>query len=425
MMTPLRCVRLPAVALALAAVAIGGPGGAGVSAGVFTFAGGSFGTDVIMHQSGLDPLVPPAGGVLTVTVGARRGDFNDLALQAIVQVIDTINAQAPTTGNVLTGAGFGMPFGAIDFESTLLHEMGHALGLAHPNLAVESGLPAGPDRDYAKSLRGPDGDYDLGVGGDRVRGTADDVRGDDINLNWRNALDNPFVNVVIPDTTTWFRPDAFTNIGTREVADLAPYPDNTEAVMVQGASNYEVQRTLVADDVAMLGISQAGFDGIAGTGDDYTLQLVWAGEFSEDYSSEDVDIWIQWRNSVTSFAVTFSSAAFYTRAGERLGEGVHACGLGIVHERVERPVPRGGGFVRGVITDADIFLSSAVNWHFGEVQAPCPGDATGDESVDFADLNLVLDQWATVGPEGDVDGSGLVDFGDLNEVLDHWGDVCP
>lgn len=59
--------------------------------------------------------------------------------------------------------------------------------------------------------------------------------------------------------------------------------------------------------------------------------------------------------------------------------------------------------------------------------AGCPGDANGDEAVDFADLNLLLDHWGQAtgaGAEGDVDGSGVVDFADLNLLLDHWGETC-
>ncbi len=51
----------------------------------------------------------------------------------------------------------------------------------------------------------------------------------------------------------------------------------------------------------------------------------------------------------------------------------------------------------------------------------CEGDANGDGMVDFDDLNLVLANWGSAGPDGDVDGSGLVDFDDLNVVLGAWG----
>ena len=60
---------------------------------------------------------------------------------------------------------------------------------------------------------------------------------------------------------------------------------------------------------------------------------------------------------------------------------------------------------------------------------PCPGDADGDRDVDFDDLNIVLEQWNTAGPEGDIfpipDGDGAVNFDDLNEVLVFWNVTCP
>ncbi len=55
----------------------------------------------------------------------------------------------------------------------------------------------------------------------------------------------------------------------------------------------------------------------------------------------------------------------------------------------------------------------------------CPGDANASGTVDFTDLNIVLVNWATAGPDGDLDGNGSVDFSDLNEVLANWGTMCP
>ncbi|MEQ8850693.1 MAG: hypothetical protein RIB32_02810 [Phycisphaerales bacterium] len=56
-----------------------------------------------------------------------------------------------------------------------------------------------------------------------------------------------------------------------------------------------------------------------------------------------------------------------------------------------------------------------------------PGDADGNLTVDFADLNAILQQWGqTVAPgEGaDLTGDGAVDFDDLNIILQNWGDQC-
>lgn len=59
----------------------------------------------------------------------------------------------------------------------------------------------------------------------------------------------------------------------------------------------------------------------------------------------------------------------------------------------------------------------------------CPGDATDDLVVNFADLNVVLSQFGQSGAigafAGDVTGDGVVNFADLNEVLSAFGGVCP
>ena len=59
----------------------------------------------------------------------------------------------------------------------------------------------------------------------------------------------------------------------------------------------------------------------------------------------------------------------------------------------------------------------------------CPGDANGDNMVNFDDLNLVLENWATAGPDGDIapvgSPDGAVNFDDLNVLLENWGNTCP
>ncbi len=52
---------------------------------------------------------------------------------------------------------------------------------------------------------------------------------------------------------------------------------------------------------------------------------------------------------------------------------------------------------------------------------PIPGDCDGSGGVDSIDLNLVLANFGTAGPEGDCDGSGSVDSADLNAVLANFG----
>ncbi len=59
-----------------------------------------------------------------------------------------------------------------------------------------------------------------------------------------------------------------------------------------------------------------------------------------------------------------------------------------------------------------------------EEENDCPGDTNGDRVVDFMDLEILLEQWNTPGPEADFDNNGNVDFLDLNELLDNWGVFC-
>lgn len=63
----------------------------------------------------------------------------------------------------------------------------------------------------------------------------------------------------------------------------------------------------------------------------------------------------------------------------------------------------------------------------GAHETPCTGDVNGDGSIDFADLNELLDQWGnsvTPGTVGDVDYSGVVNFADLEILLEAWGLDC-
>ncbi len=65
------------------------------------------------------------------------------------------------------------------------------------------------------------------------------------------------------------------------------------------------------------------------------------------------------------------------------------------------------------------------------VQRVCPGDADGNQLVDFGDVLAVLANFGAIGPAmpgstpGDVDGNGLVSFSDVLEVLAQFGTSCP
>lgn len=272
----------------------------------YIFSGEANGVDVVTHPSGYNG----SGGVLPVSVGIDPTSANAASMVTSVEnVIRTFNSLISTTGNLQFGAATNIPSGQVDFESTLLHELGHSLGLAHVNAATESNLSE-PDRNYTKATDGADNIFNLGIGADLTIGSEDDVRGDDICLHYFKTSDNnPFTIAGIVDNTTYDRDvttlpagDLFATNADRSVANLLG-EGSTEAVMQQGALFNEAQRTLTADDVAGIRYAAAGLDEIAGTADDYTLVLTFAG------LDAGADIVIDFDNS-TGFAVSQSGGAF-------------------------------------------------------------------------------------------------------------------
>lgn len=75
--------------------------------------------------------------------------------------------------------------------------------------------------------------------------------------------------------------------------------------------------------------------------------------------------------------------------------------------------------VTAVGPDASTDASSGV-WSF---ETAILGDVTGDNQVDFSDLNTVLTQFGLIAPglTADVNGDGTVNFTDLNIVLSNFG----
>lgn len=239
-----------------------------------------FGVDLVTHVMGYDGSVD----VINITVGIDPTSAFVTEMQIPVQnVISIWNGLVPTTGNLQTA---NVPSGSFDFESVLLHEMGHALGLGHPNLASESG-ELGANQDYTKSTVGANNMFDLNPGADGVIGSADDLRGDDVNLNYFNRSTNDPFDTGLPgviDSTTYSRDLADLPLGDnyaanagRVVAAHLGYGD-TESVMQQGQFDTEAQRTLAAEDVAHIRYAMSGLDEIQGTADDYIFMLQFAGE---------------------------------------------------------------------------------------------------------------------------------------------------
>lgn len=244
--------------------------------------------DRITHSAGYIGI----GGELEVTVCIDPTDPNRFAIETPVKnIVAAVNAFAPATPNLIFGANNDIPSGDLDFESLTLHEFGHCLGLAHPNLASESDLCSGMMPHTAcsavlngtKAEKGGNGVFDVDAGTDTEFGSSDDLRSDDVNRHWfEPGVNNPFLLPAKVDGTTYDRTGVlpaghlFAANAGRDVGPLLGFPD-TEAVMQQGQFSDEDQRQLQNDDAATFMLAMTGFDETVGTADDYTIKLVYAG----------------------------------------------------------------------------------------------------------------------------------------------------
>lgn len=360
------------------------------------------GEDIVSHAGGYTG----SQDQLFVTVGIDPGSlYIDDLMMMTQNVVRTWNRQTPVTGNQSSGVGFGEQM--FDLESILLHEMGHAVGMDHPNQGIEAGIPASK-QGLAMSTFGPNGFYEfvdekspeyLGIK-DGLLGSFDDIRGDDVNLNYFNKeTNNPFMIAGVVDSGTYSRELSdlplghdYSAVGSGSVA-LSGGSVNSQAVMHQVFSPGAIQRDLSFDDVAGVSYAQTGLDHLADTGDDYQVTLIYGG----------VDV----------------------GADIVIDYGDHGLDFGVLANTLTE-----GGFIPGtsegqvMIQSAEVQLSDAANWYFNTASnAAVPtavyGDFNNDLVVDALDVELLSFAIDGGGEDliYDLTGEGVLDFRDSYQLV--------
>jgi hypothetical protein len=303
--------RLPLCGFGLAALFAGSIGAHGGSYAVTTdcdqVVGGfcAQGTDTNGFGIGAFVIMHPPGytGQTTLTVDVCTSPLNPELAVVTQQAVAKWAALSPMTGNCWPFCPLaeehpdppdpgGPPiFPGLDAQTVILHELGHALGLDHPNLLfVDPTVESGGALVNTSFAAGYDGAVTgVLVGADSVRGTRDDFFDDllgstAVNVNWFREVDNdPFVvdsavidinhfsrstNTVLPPGSTWA-------VMANYCAGFAMGYQRTQAVMYSYTPPATRYRGLSADDANMLKMASTGEDRIAGNADDYTLVLNW------------------------------------------------------------------------------------------------------------------------------------------------------
>lgn len=167
------------------------------------------------------------GGVIQVTVCVDPGSAHAAEMSLAAQTaVDTWRALVPSNEN-LVSVRSEVPTGVFDFESVVVHELGHCLGLGHINV-VFAGIIL---TRATQSSEGPNSTYDFDGGLDGITGTGDDDRFDDVPSYWFRRVNNdPFsIELLTIDSTTYSRQlsdlpsgDAYGDNGNNAFTEITP-----------------------------------------------------------------------------------------------------------------------------------------------------------------------------------------------------------